>query len=131
MPTPKQKPRPYPAEIYRCGVCGARGVKLWREWNTMVCFQTLRCFGCAAKETKKPIHAVDERGCHQGEYGLTDQIEIRGIGTIIPAVPDTALDENDYIGEHGTYWGYTSAPEPALTWWRALPLFAPRAEATS
>jgi hypothetical protein len=115
----------YPADIYRCGICGARGVKLWREWNTMVCFQTLRCFGCAAKETKKPIRSVDEDGRYESKHGRTDQIEIKGVGTIIPAVPDTTPDENDDIGEHGSYWGYTAVPPEAVAWWRALPLFAP------
>ncbi len=39
-------------------------------------------------------------------------------------MPTVIPDENDDIGEDGTYWGYTSVPPDKVAWWRALPLVA-------
>ena len=97
-----------PAE-YVCGACGARGVKLWREANTFLVHQTLRCAACAA-----PSGDVGEDGKIKSKYGRTDQI-----GGRLPAVPDPLPGPD--LGLQGTFWGYTSVPEDGVAWWRSLP----------
>lgn len=98
---------------YRCGVCGATGRKLWRDYNTMLTQQTLRCGRCACKEEEKDFKQLTSEGKipwtnRHGEFlAMTDQI-----GSLCPAVP---REEND------NYWGYTSVPEPGVQWWIKLP----------
>lgn len=92
---------------YRCGTCGAKGCKLWREYNTMACYTELVCCDCAGKSQKKDVSTIDAGGYRETEYGRTDQIGMR-----IPAVP---TEEGD------TFWGYTSVPDAGCTWWRSLP----------
>ena len=93
---------------YVCHNCGASGCKLWREYNTFLDSQKLRCARCAAAEQKQDIGGIDARGRRSCGYGgRTDQI-----GSLIPAVPTA---END------TYWGYTSVPKPGCDWWARLP----------
>ncbi len=78
---------------YMCLGCDAAGVKLWRPYQCITIDRcTLKCRACAEAE--------------QGE-GLSGD----AIGWMVPAVPD----------DTGTFWGYTSVPEPAVQWWRALP----------
>ena len=77
---------------YRCLGCDAEGVKLWRDYQTFLNHQTLKCRACAQDEC--------------GAYLINDQI-----GWRVPAVPD----------DTGTFWGYTTVPEGAAAWWRALP----------
>ncbi len=101
-------------ENYKCGDCGIHGVKLWREYNTFLDHQTLRCAKCAVKNQKKEVRGeVDDEGCITSSTigHRTDQI-----GWLVPAVP---TEEND------TYWGYTSVPQPGVDWWRKLPTRPP------
>ena len=98
---------------YKCGECGATGVKLWREYQTFLEHQTLRCAKCAAKDQKKDISDIDDDGRHTldsktfGPGQKSDQI-----GWYVPAVP---TQKND------SYWGYTSVPDAGVKWWRRLP----------
>lgn len=83
-------------EGYVCGECGATGVRLYREYQTFLDHQTLRCRSCACKS--------------QGEEP-PDPREHQ-IGWLVGAVPT----------EDGrTYWGYTSVPPEGVAWWDALP----------
>lgn len=90
---------PIPPDKYCCGECGAKGVKLWRDYNTFLEYQSLLCADCSEKEQNK----------QPKEYGrkIGDQI-----GWRVPAVP---TEEGD------TYWGYTSVPENGCDWWYNLP----------
>ena len=80
---------------YRCIGCDAEGVKLWRDYNTFLDHQTLKCRACAEAELDKPALPAKSDA----------------IGWRVPAVPDAA----------GTFWGYSFVPEDAVAWWRALP----------
>jgi hypothetical protein len=82
---------------YRCGVCGAHGCKLWREYNRPTDYLTLRCLSCAEDDAEEPVAL----GRHS-----TDQV-----GGCVPAVPSE---------EGTTYWGYSSVPEEGVTWWKRL-----------
>lgn len=83
--------------VYARDDCGARGVKLWRDYSTFLNHQELRCKACALKSQAKHI---DE--------------QLRGdqIGYLVPAVPTYERD---------TFWGYTSVPPEDVAWWKALP----------
>jgi hypothetical protein len=93
---------------YVCTVCGARGCKLWRQYNTFADRVRLMCCVCAGKDQGVDTGAIDDAGkVHSGiGGGRTDQI-----GWLVPAVPT----------DDGTYWGYTSVPADAVAWWRSLP----------
>jgi hypothetical protein len=80
---------------YKCAGCKAKGIRLWREYQTFTI--NLKCVDCSEKEQKKKFDAAQ-----------SDQI-----GWRIAAVPD---EEGD------GYWGYTSVPEAGVKWWWALPL---------
>lgn len=115
-----------PPKKYTCGACGARGVKLWREYNTFLDRNSLRCGDCACREATangKHAYAVELRSDGSGRvdiactnpdgtrdriFGGGDQISWR-----VPAVP---TEEGD------TYWGYTSVPRAGCEWWYRLPL---------
>lgn len=96
---------------YKCGQCGAKGVKLWRLYNVFLDHQKLFCCDCAAIDQRKKTAVAridsDGRVPYERFGGRGDQI-----GSLIPAVP---TEEND------TFWGYTSVPQPGVEWWRALP----------
>jgi len=96
-------------ERYGCAKCEAKGVKLWRQWNTFLEHIELLCVDCAIKDQCKEI-TVNEDGRHETYMGMTDQI-----GNLVPAVPDL---------ENETFWGYTSVPEAGVQWWKHLPLRA-------
>jgi hypothetical protein len=81
--------------VYKCGGCGATGVRLWRRWNTFVSHQSLTCKLCSELDQS----AAMMRGHDQ-------------IGSRIPAVP---TEEND------TFWGYSSVPDDAVQWWLGMP----------
>lgn len=85
---------------YRCKDCGAHGVRLYREYQTMLDRQTLRCTACAL---------VDQN------QAQPDQASAHSIGWLVAAVP---TEEND------TFWGYTSVPTPGVEWWNRLPVTA-------
>jgi hypothetical protein len=94
---------------YACTDCGATGVKLWREYNTVLDRQSLRCCDCAAKnQGRHPIEIDDDGKNKDIDTGLRcDQI-----GWLVPAVPT----------EDGTtMWGYSSVPRGGVMWWKALP----------
>lgn len=82
---------------YTCGDCGKGGVRLWREYQTFLDHQTLRCVACALANQKREADAL-----HDGDQ----------IGWLVPAVPSED-------GE--TLWGYTSVPASGVDWWYALP----------
>lgn len=83
---------------YKCGQCGAEGVKLWRKSATSepVHEQPLLCGACTEKEQGKPLDLAQSDQC----WGRC------------PAVPDL----------RGGWWGYSSVPEEGVAWWHALPL---------
>lgn len=100
-------------KTYRCGGCGAKGVKLWREYNTFLDHQTLRCYKCAGKNQKTlNVLQIDSDGKIPWFYRGTPMGRTDQIGSLIPAVP---TEDND------TFWGYTSVPEGGCHWWRSLP----------
>jgi hypothetical protein len=80
---------------YACSVCHATGVKLWRDSHTFLDSQTLACRSCAEREAGKPARDGSDQ-----------------IGSRVPAVP---------TADGATFWGYSSVPEAACRWWRALP----------
>jgi hypothetical protein len=83
---------------YKCGHCGADGVKLWRKSATSepVLQQPLLCGDCTVKEQGHPLDLSESDQC----WGRC------------PAVPDL----------RGGWWGYTSVPAEGCAWWDALPL---------
>lgn len=93
---------------YRCSVCGAKQVKLWRQYQTVADAIELHCCTCAAKDQDRDISDIDQDGLYTGSYEMrSDQI-----GGLVPAIPT----------EDGrTYWGYTSVPSLGILWWKGLP----------
>lgn len=83
---------------YKCEVCGAEGVKLWRDYGSFKPRQ--RCAPCLGFE-------ADAKGKRKGLFGETDQFF-----DWVPAVPTK---------EGNAYWGYTSVPDEGVAWWRSLP----------
>lgn len=92
---------------YKCSKCGARGVKLWRQYNKFACYIDLLCCICAGKDQNKDVSKISANGHIPNEYGPIDQI-----GWLVPAIP---TEEGD------TYWGYTSVPQEGVEWWHSLP----------
>jgi hypothetical protein len=92
---------------YVCTVCGAKNVKLWREYMTCAEYVKLHCARCAALVGNEDISNINNTGMRTGKYSQTDQI-----GNYIPAVPTET--EN-------SFWGYTSVPDAGVLWWRNLP----------
>jgi hypothetical protein len=90
---------------YRCLVCNAHGVRLWREYNCIASAITLRCFDCAilkAGGTAKPY------SFEKGQHYTPDDSEISGLVAAIPTA------------EGDTFWGYSSVPDEGCVWWRSL-----------
>jgi len=83
---------------YQCADCGATGVRLYREYQTCVHHQHLRCRKCACKKEGREPGRMDEHS----------------IGGLVAAVPTED-------GE--TYWGYTSVPPAGVEWWNHLPRY--------
>lgn len=83
-----------PPHNYRCQKCGIHGVRLWREYNTFVCYNSLTCWDCA-----------------EGTDGKGDSVDgfRRGLCAAVPT------EEGD------TYWGIGSLPAFGFVWWRRLP----------
>lgn len=90
---------------YRCGECGATGVRLWREYNTFLNYQHLYCRTCAVKDQKKTPEDLEEY----------ERIRCDQIGWLVPAVPTRDGD---------TFWGYSSVPQGLCNWWFSLPTMA-------
>jgi len=92
---------------YECKNCGARGVKLWREYQ--ISQPTLLCRKCSEIEQK------DSRSVFQREQN-NDQIAWR-----VPAVPDMVPVGKDWKLPDGyAFWGYTSVPVLSMQWWEGL-----------
>ncbi|MBR1605921.1 MAG: hypothetical protein IJ660_07460 [Alphaproteobacteria bacterium] len=101
-------------ESYKCQICGATHVKLWRKYQTLVCDNTLVCASCLSRMHKEdgftPIFSqTKDGGRWLNRYG---QLRSDSIGNYVPAVP---TEEND------TFWGYTSVPKKGCDWWSKLP----------
>jgi hypothetical protein len=94
---------------YSCGGCGATHVKLWREYNTCLDFQTLYCMKCVCEVNKKPVPKTLSDNC--GEFGPSDQLEHPKAGSLVPAIPTE---------DGSNYWGYTSVPIMGVVWWQRL-----------
>lgn len=91
-------------EGYTCGDCGAHGVRLWRDFQTAMVAQALRCAACAEQHQRKG------RGpAWRSPYSLGQGDQI---GWLVPAVPTV---------EGNTFWGYTSVPPEGVAWWKRLP----------
>ena len=112
-----------PPSEYHCGNCGDIGVKLWRDYNTLLEQQSLLCGDCACREQSTTcgrnlsIHESQIKPGHVDIRSDPDPYAIYSggdqIGWRVPAVPT----------EDGkTYWGYTSVPEAGCNWWYSLPL---------
>jgi len=85
---------------YKCGSCGAAGVRLWREYQTFA--PSLFCVTCALSSSHAGSATAESlRGCDQ-------------IGWLVPAVP-----------ADGGWWGYSSVPDEGVAWWYALPCALP------
>lgn len=127
---------------YTCSKCGATGIKLWRDYQTMVCYLSLYCLDCACKkEGKVRTPTEDGKSLYTGKiycwyrtadspdglwhgYDPTNGVPVGAIetmldwertdqiGWLVPAVP---TKEND------TFWGYSSVPENGCNWWDNLP----------
>jgi len=98
---------------YVCDDCGASGCKLWREYQTFLNHQHLRCAPCAAANQQKPIDDIDAEGFRTlSEYSWGQDERSDQIGWLVPAVT---------TAEGDTFWGYTSVPPDRVTWWRELP----------
>jgi hypothetical protein len=83
-------------ESYHCQECEAKGVRLYREYQTFLDHQTFRCTKCAlVNQDKKET---------DGEHT---------IGWLVAAVPTQ---------DNKTYWGYTSVPYEGVIWWNELPV---------
>jgi len=93
---------------YVCSACEARGVKLWRQYQTFAEHIELLCAECALKDQKK-TGPIDDDGKRESNGMRSDQI-----GWLVPAVPTE---------DGGTFWGYTSVPESGVRWWRRLPTY--------
>jgi len=83
---------------YTCGTCKASGVRLWRDYQTFLDGQTLRCRKCCEAHEGKLMPAEGDQ-----------------IGSSVPAVPTP---------DGSTFWGYSSVPLAAADWWKALPFDA-------
>ena len=114
----KTKPVNY-RQDYVCAGCKARGLKLWRDYNTMASACELKCAACvtpaqAAYEAK----TYTEQNCdYLGTLDADGVFMFRGgdqLGGLVPAVPTPEGD---------TFWGYTSVPDEDVRWWYTLPTY--------
>lgn len=87
---------------YVCESCGATGVKLWRDYQSI----SPNRGKCSVQEQKKD-YSPNAQGYVMSKYGRTDQI-----GWKVPAIP---TEEGD------AYWGYGTVPQEGANWWRTLP----------
>jgi hypothetical protein len=96
---------------YVCSGCGASGVKLWRQYQTMADYLRLLCKDCAEKDQ---------------EEKLTEESD--SLGWLVPAVPTELPNADGDIPEGETFWGYTSVPGWGCKWWWELPPEIPRSK---
>lgn len=83
--------------LYRCGVCGTDGVKLWRRWGKSLDRQKVLCIDCAEDDQSLQYKF---RAKNAGS-----------IGNLVAAVPT----------DGGTFWSYSSIPQENVLWWDSLP----------
>lgn len=95
-----------PPPGYLCMVCGAHGVRLWREYQCVASELTLHCFDCAVDRAGGPKkeHALP----HESDEYTPDDTSI---SWLVPAVP---------VAEGDTFWGFGSVPSDAIAWWWGL-----------
>lgn len=93
---------------YRCSYCGARGVKLWRDYQTYADKTPLWCADCA-----ESLARITKGASWKSPFalGTGDQISWR-----VPAVPT-----QQSTAKRREYWGYTSVPQAGVDWWKRLP----------
>ena len=101
-------------ETYKCQLCGATHVKLWRKYQMFVEDNTLVCAPCLSR-LKTTVGFVPK--FRDTKYGSrwtkpAGGQESDSIGEFVPAVP---TEEND------TFWGYSSVPKGGCDWWNKLP----------
>jgi len=96
-------------ENYTCDDCGAHGVKLYREWQTLADRTALLCAPCAAKNQEKDISDMDA----EGHYHESDGHRTLQIGRFVSAIPTE---------EGGAFWGWTWTPDNGVAWWERLPI---------
>ena len=101
-------------KTYKCQICGATHVKLWRKYQAFVEDNTLVCASCLSQmHTQGKFMPVFRDTQHGGSW--TDKFGQNisdSIGDFVPAVP---TEEND------TFWGYSSVPKEGCAWWNKLP----------
>jgi hypothetical protein len=98
---------------YKCGTCGAKDCKLWRE-HGIYSRVILKCAPCAAEYGKRDISSIDGNGTRlTPEYDWAGDKRSDQIGWYVPAVP---TDD-----EFEAYWGITSTPLDAYQKWQLFP----------
>lgn len=90
-----------PPSGYRCLICNAHGVRLWRDWNCIAVYITLRCYDCV-------IDKAEDKKDVLGKKYTPESTQIDGLCAAIPTA------------EGDTFWGYSSAPAEGCVWWRSL-----------
>ena len=115
----KTKPVNY-RQDYVCTSCKARGLKLWRDYNTIASACELKCAGCAtpAQVTYEAKSYTDRDRDFLGALDADGMFMFRNgdqLGGLVPAVPTPEGD---------TFWGYTSVPTEDVLWWYTLPTYA-------
>lgn len=101
-------------ETYVCGKCGNSNVKLWRDYQTFLEHQKLRCAKCITKEHAKKGEKRQFRKNSDGNNRWSNPQgfpESDQIGWRVPAVPTE---------DNTTFWGYTSVPPEGCIWWDNL-----------
>lgn len=91
---------------YRCDVCDADSVKLWR--NNGLGHPSLFCAICAADGQGVDIGGIDAKGLYTDESGDSTC----HIGDLSPAYP---------MEDGVSFWGSSQVPQEVEAWWRALP----------
>lgn len=101
--TRKNKPNANPL-VYACFTCGAKGQKLWRDYNTVLSAQILLCLPCLGERAGEKISSSSDQ-----------------LGGFVPAIPTELPDAKGKIPKNESYWGYTSVPDWGVKWWHELP----------
>lgn len=96
--TPFSYDGPPPYE-YRCQQCGGKRCRLYRDYNTLARYTRILCTTCAETAGSEPRKVDPNRP--------------DSIGWMVAAVPTE---------DGSTFWGFTSVPQPGVTWWRRLPV---------
>lgn len=105
------------SQDYYCEHCKAKGLKLWRLYNTCAISATLLCASCMVKDQSKWNETVRENIAARIYNNVGYYIDKNGRKTdqcwsYVPAVPCENID---------TFWGYTSIPSEGYEWWQKLP----------